>query len=264
MIGTLIAEMRNLLETNLPAFFNGGSTVSLTISSRHYDVDKDTADAVLTEPQPLDRVDIFAYDSDSPPASFTLTQPPYPGPVRVYLTTDLGDRIVLTADEVVWDTENIQQFSLQPAAHHNLAEVTGIRVLYAVIAVHTTIKAHHEISMIISDTDAAQVEAASALALGVLQLNLSYLMAAGTSLYESGDYSALASVKSMKVIAGDTVLADNPGSDTEHTITFHAEIELIAQRALAETEGAPIEQILTPGRPLDSERPVNIHIDVEV
>jgi hypothetical protein len=46
-------------------------------------------------------------------------------------------------------------------------------------------------------------------------------------------------------------------------LLVRAELELKASRALREDEGMPIERILTPGRPPDPDRPIDVHIDVE-
>jgi hypothetical protein len=51
--------------------------------------------------------------------------------------------------------------------------------------------------------------------------------------------------------------------DNTRLLLLRAELELKASRALGEDEGIPIERILTPGRPLDPARPIDVHIDVE-
>jgi hypothetical protein len=53
-----------------------------------------------------------------------------------------------------------------------------------------------------------------------------------------------------------------PSSDTR-LLTLEAEVEVKAGRALREDEGLPIKRILTPGRPLDADRPVDVEVDVE-
>jgi hypothetical protein len=257
MIGNLDEAIRALLQGALPDLLGGASPpVALSVNSGLFELDPSSADSPLTDPRPDDRTDQFPFDPAHPPASFTLTQPPYPGPRRVRLTTSLGDRIALQTGEVVWDKTDSRIFTLNLRPNHDLSGVNGVQVLYAVTAVFTTLKANHSFTVLLQSGDAARLEQSEALALGVLEMSRQSLIDASPATFEDGDYSATVRVKSFKFVQGSSPAAN------QRQFTFQAEVELKAKRALEEGEGAPIERIITPGRPIDPNRPVDIQIDV--
>jgi hypothetical protein len=261
MTGNLDGAIRTLLETALPALFGGATPpVSLSVNSVRFTVDKHSAEGTVSEARPDDRYDAFAFDPNSPPASFTLTQPPYPGPKRFWLTTNTGDRITLKDNEIVWDPEDNTVFSLTLEPYRDLSDVTGLLVLYAVVAVFTTFKAEQVVSVQLQAADASQVGQAEALASGVIQLSLSDLIAQSAATYDSGDYSVTVSAKSLKIIEGRGVAVDGA---FVREIIYHAEIELKANRALRTDEGAVITRIITEGRPVDPNRAIDVHIGVD-
>jgi hypothetical protein len=261
MTGNLDEALRTLLETALPALFGGAPPpVSLRVNSVQFTVDRNSAEGTVSEARPDDRYDSFALDPTSPPASFTLAQPPYPGPKRFWLTTASGDRITLKDSEIVWDPADSTVFSLALEPYRDLSEVTGLLVLYAVIAVFTTFKAEQVIAVQMQAADANQVEQAEALAAGVIQLSLSDLIAQSAATYDSGDYSVTVSAKGLKLIEGRSLIANG---DFVREIIYNAEIELKANRALRTDEGAVITRIITEGRPIDPNRVIDIHIGVD-
>lgn len=258
MIGNLDEAIRALLTGALPDLLGGDPpVVSLSIQDGVFLLDPSSAEAPTSEPRPDDRLDDFPFDPEAPPASFTLTQPPYPGPRRVRLTTDQGDRITLQASEVIWDPLDNREFSLQLLPIHDLEDVTGVQVLYSITAVFTTLKANQTFTVTLQSDDAPNLEQAEALALGVMELNRQALIDQAPVTYEGGDYSATVTVKGYKFTEGSS-----PASN-QRQFSFQAEVELKARRALEEGEGAPITHIRTPGRPFDPNRAVDIAIDVD-
>ncbi len=258
MTGNLDGAIKTLLQTALPDLFGGEPpAVVLTVSSALFEVDPHSAEGVVGEPRPDDRRDDFWFDPDAPPDSFTLTQPPYPGPRRVYLVTETGDRIPLRPGEVAWDEVDSRVFALDLRPTHDLSAVNGVQVLYGVTAVFGTLKADQTLSLQLESDDAGQLAQAEALAIGVIELNKQALVDQATVTYEVGDYGATVAAKSLKLLQG---AAPAPN---QRRLTYHAEIELKATRALRDDEGQPIARIRTPGRPLDPERRIDVHIDVQ-
>ena len=258
MTGNLDEAITSLLQTALPGFFSGDPPpVGLTVTRGLFEVDPNSAESVAGEPRPDDRSDSFPFDPENPPASFTLSRPPYPGPRRVRLTTDNGDRVPLKPDEVVWDAVDSRIFSLNLRPNRELAGVTGVQVLYGVVAIFTTLKADQTLTILLQTADAAQLEQAEALAIGVVELNRQSLIDQAPAAYSGGDYGAAITVKNFKLVQS------HPPADDQRQLTYLAEIELKATRALREDEGRPITHIRTPGRPLDPDRAVDVHIDVD-
>lgn len=258
MTGNLDEAIETLLESALPALFGGGAPpVSLAVVSDVFEVDPQSAESLASAPRPDDRTDNFPFDPTDPPPFFTLTQPPYPGPRRVRLTTTLGDRIALRADEVIWDETDSRIFSLALRPTHDLTDVDGVQVLYGVTAIFTTIKADQVLTLQLTSTDPTELERAEALALGVIELNRQTLIDNSPTTYQDGDYGATVTAKSLKLVEGTSPSA------TQRHLTYHAEIEVKATRALGEDEGEPIVQIRTAGRPVDPDRPIDIQIDVD-
>ncbi len=258
MIGNLDEALRTLLVSSLPALLGGNAPpVTLGIVEDIFLLDSASAEAPTSEARPDDQVDNFPFNPINPPPNFTLSKPPYPGPRRVRLTTSDGDRISLQSTEILWDAVDSQKFSLALRPIHDMSHVTGIQVLYSVTAVFTTLKANQNFLINLQSANAAQLEQAEALSLGVIELNHQDLIDGAATTYDSGGYSAAVTVKSFKLLQGIT-----PASG-QRQFTFTAEVELKARRALEAGEGAPITHIRTPGRPLDPNRPVDISIDVE-
>lgn len=258
MTGNLDQAVRTLLQTALPGLFDGTPPpVALSVASQSFQIDPNSAEATAGEPRPDDRNDDFAFNAATPAGPYTLTQPPYPGPRRVRLTTDAGDRIPLTGAEVVWDVADPRVFSLDLRATRDVSAITGVQVLYGVTAVFTKIKLHETTTLILQSADAQRLIQAEALALSVIALNREPLVEAARALYEDGDYGAGVEVKNVHLVEGTSPAAD------QRALVLKSEIELKASRALRSDEGAPIERILSPGRPVDPDRPVDVHIDVE-
>lgn len=257
MTGGLPDALETLLTTSLPGLFDG-ETVGLTVGAGLLEIDQEqSADATASEPRPDDRVDDLGFDPEDPAGPYTLTQPPYPGPRRVWLVTGAADRLSLRSEEVVWDRTDARVFSLALRPQRDVSAVTGIRVLYGVTAVYTKVKAVQTLDVRLTASDSDLLERAESLVVAVIQLNRQRLADEARAIYEDGDYGAAVELKNVGLVRGTT-----PEDDVRQLL-MRAELELKASRALGEDEGAPIERILTPGRPPDPDRPIDVHIDVE-
>lgn len=258
MIGNLDTAITTLLASSLPALLGGNTpAVSPTVSSAEFILDPQSADSAISDARPDDRLDNFAFNPAAPPASFTLTQPPYPGPRRVRLLTTQGDRINLQTSEVIWDANDDKQFSLSLRPIYDLGQVNGVQVLYSITAVFTTLKFNHTFTLQLESNDASKLAQAEALALGVLEINRQSLLDQSLLSVTDGDYSATVRVKSFKFDKGTSPTASS------RLLTFRAEVEMKARRALEAGEGTPIQHIRTPGRPLDPNRAVDVNIEID-
>jgi hypothetical protein len=257
MTGGLPEALETLLTGSLPGLFDG-EAVGLTVGGGLLEIDQEqSADATASEPRPDDRVDDLEFDPQDPAGPYTLTQPPYPGPRRVWLVTGAADRLPLRSEEVVWDRTDARVFSLALRPQRDVSAVTGIRVLYGVTAVYTKVKAVQTLDVRLTTSDSDLLERAESLVVAVIQLNRQRLADEARAIYEDGDYGAAVELKNVGLVKGTT-----PDDDVR-LLLLRAELELKASRALGEDEGAPIERILTPGRPPDPDRPIDVHIDVE-
>lgn len=258
MTGKLDESIKALLVEALSALVGGATpAVEAVVSSDLFELDPHSAEATASEPRADDRTDNLAFNPNQPAGPYTLTQPPVPGPRRVRLTTNLGDRIALTEGEVQWDAGDARRFALSLRSDRDLASINGVQVLYSVTAVYTKLKFGQTLSLELRSTDAARLEQAEALAVAVIALNRQQLIEQGRESYSGGDYGAELEVKTLQLVKGTS-----PASDIR-LLQFRAEIELKATRALGADEGKPIERIRTAGRPLDPARRVDIAIDVE-
>jgi hypothetical protein len=258
MTGGLPQALETLLTANLPGLFDGEEAVGLTVGGGLLEIDQEqSADATASEPRPDDRVDDLEFEPGDPAGPYTLTQPPYPGPRRVWLITESDARIPLRPDEVVWDRTDARSFSLVLRPQRDVSAVTGVRVLYGVSAIYTKVKAVQTLGVQLESSDTGLLERAEALVVAVIQLNRQRLADEARSSYEDGDYGAIVELKNVGLVRGTTP------EDNVRLLLLRAELELKASRALGEDEGMPIERILTPGRPPDPDRPIDVHIDVE-
>ena len=260
MLGQLDGVLSTLLTQSLPSLL-GGSTppIRLAITGDLLEVDPRSADALPGDPLPDDASDQFSFDPAQPSGPYTLTQPPYPGPRRVWLLTNGGDRIALSEGEIAWDDVDSRRFTLRPGPRRDLASVTGVQALYGVTAVFTTIGAVLALNVSLqgSDGDGAKLDQAEALALAVIMLNRQAVIDAAHTSFHDGDYTVGSTVTALKLVN-----ASAP-SPTSRLLTLRVSLEIKAARALRADEGRPIERILTPGRPHDSSRRVDVDIDLD-
>lgn len=260
MTGGLSEALEALLTGSLPGLFgdpaDGG--VGLTVESGQLEIDQEqSADAIASEPRPDDRVDEFEFDPTDPAGPYTLTQPPYPSPRRVWLVAQADVRIPLRPEEVIWDRTDARRFSLALRSQRDVSAVTGVRVLYGVTAIYTKIKALQTVEVRLEASGAGSLERAESLAVAVIQLNRQHLLEEARASYEGGEYVAIVELKNLSVLRGVRQAGD------VRLLTLQADLELRAGRALREDEGVPIERIRTSGRPPDPDRPVDVYIDVE-
>ena len=260
MTGGLSETLEALLTGSLPGLFgdDDDEEVALTVVGGLLEIDQEqSADATASEPRPDDRVDDLWFDPEDPPGPYTLSQPPYPGPRRVWLVTDSDGRLPLRPEEVVWDRTDARVFTLALRPQRDVSAFSGVRVLYGVTAVYTKVKVVQTLDVRLETTEAGLLERAESLVVAVIQLNRQRLADEARATYEDGEYGAIVELKNIGLVRGTTP------EDGTRLLLVRAELELKASRALAEDEGMPIERILTPGRPPDPGRPIDVHIDVE-
>jgi hypothetical protein len=259
MTGNLATAIATLMQTALPTLFSGDPpSVQLSIVSEGFDISPEVKESLASEPRPDDRTDTLAFDPNSPEGPYTLTQPPYTGPRRVWLVTAVGDRRALRNDEVIWDPLESRQFSLALSANRDLSNVTDLQVLYGVSAIFTQIKATQTLKLELQSATESTLDQAEALAISVIELNRQPLIEAAQALYEAGDYGAAIAVKQFNLLGGTPIASD------QRQLTLNAEFELKATRALGEDEGIPIERILSSGQTGSGDRPIDVHIGLEV
>jgi N-acyl-L-homoserine lactone synthetase len=271
MTGNLDDAITTLLTAALPHLFSGATPpVALTIQSDRFVVDPNSAEGMTSEPRADDQHDHFAFnpagivfDPNDPNydplrlPTFTLTKPPYPGPRRIRLRTAAGDRIPVREREVRWDEMDARILTLALSPTRDLTDANGVEVLYSMIAVFTTLKAHQTMTLQLQAANAAQLEQAEALVVGVVELNKQELIEHSVATYDEGDYRATVKANSLTLIEG------NSPAGNQRVLAYQIEIELKTTRALRSDEGRPIVHIRTPGRPLDPDRLVDIDIGTD-
>jgi hypothetical protein len=259
MIGNLATAIENLLTASMPTLIGEAEgQVTVAVSRPEYVVDPSSADALAGAPRPDNRRDVLPFNPDeAPEGPHLLSQPPYPGPRRVYLENSEGERITLSNDEVVWDQSNPQQFTLQLKAHRDTTGLDQMTVLYGITGIFTSIKAANSVEVELTSTNSANLLAAEALAVSIMQLNRETLRENAEASISEGDYSVSTTIKKLIISQGATL------ADDRVVITLDAESEVKASRALQEDEGVAIERIASPGTTPDPDRPVHIDPLVE-
>jgi len=254
----LDSALRALLAESLPGLFGGqGPAVKVSVVRDATALDARSAEAVAGEPRPDDRLDAFAFDSAAPEGPYVLTAHPYPGPRRVRLRSPAGDLASLADDELAWDAMDTRKLRLELRPSRDVSPFTGLEVRYAVTAVFTSVKGLRTLDLALEAADASSLPRAEALALAVIALNRERLAADASTEYVDGDYRAQGSVLALRMTqaAGD--------EEGVRHLTLIAEVAFKLGRALRDDEGAPIEFIRTPGRPLDPARAVDVAIEID-
>jgi hypothetical protein len=259
MLGHVETVLNTLLKESFPSLFGGQSpAVQLRLSRALFAVDPSSADALASAPRPDDRIDRIAFDPANPAGPYQLSQPPYPGPRRLWLATTAGDRIALQPEEVLWDSLDSRQFTLALRPNRDPSGFSMLEVLYGVTAIFTKLRLTHTLTLALSGSNPTQLNQAESLLLGWLALNRQALIDAANATHTAGDYESAIAIKTLTLSQGE----QTPTGD--RTLTLLAESELKATRALQEDEGQPIERILTNGHPLNPDRPIDIHIDLNI
>lgn len=257
MTGHLDEAIVALLRGALPELF-GGTTpaVAAHVAAGEFLLDAGSQDAQASEPRPDSRIDRLAFNAAAPAGPYMLTQPPDTSIRKVRLTTSLGDRLALAANEVAFDLAESRRFTLILRPDRDLTGVTGVEVLYGVTAVFAKLKLTQDLALTLQAADEAALDRAEAMAVAVITLNRSRLVAAGNEKLTEADYGAEIEIKTL------TLLKGSAPSATTRRVELRAEVELKATRALVEGEGAPILRIHSPGSIGGSARPVDVKIDV--
>jgi len=256
-MSSLELALRDLLAGALPGLFGGDPpAVRISAASDLLTIDRDSLEATAGAPAVDDRRDRLPFDPERPEGPYTLSQPPYPGARRVRLLSPAGDRTSLRDDEVRWDPADPRRFRLFPRPARDLAATSAVEVLYGVTAVFTRLKALRALALDLEADDARLAEA-EALALAAIALNREPLIAAARAIYAQADYGAEAEVKALRLLRAERVAAGRL------RLGLEAELELTLRRALADDEGRPIRRIVGPGRPDDTQRPVDPRVDVD-
>jgi hypothetical protein len=250
--------IRALLREAAPGLFGGDApAVAVAVAAGRWKVELPFAAGDAADPRPEDRVDRLAFDPAAPPAALQLTSHPFPGPRRVALTTEAGDRIPVRPEWVEWDAADERVFRLALPPTLETAGVTGVRVTYVVISRFVVMRAHQRLGVELETDDAARLRSAVALATGIVELNRQALVERAATSEEAGEYGAAAVARSLVLLGGHTP------RDGAHRLVYRTEVELRATRTLGEGEGAPIVRIRTPRGAPNAGRPIDIHIDVD-
>jgi hypothetical protein len=256
MMGQLDEAIETLLKQALPGLLGGATpVVSLSLATELFEIDPESADATAGEPRPDDRTDLLPFNTE-PNTIYQLSQSPYPGARRIWLRRGDSDRITLRTEEVAWDRNDTQKFSLMLRPTRDLTGVTSVQVLYGVTAVFTKIKLNQQLTITLQSNDSNRLEQAEALTVGVITLNRQTLIDNATAQYRDTDYGAAIEIKSFHLLQGD-----RPSANTRKFL-LTAQVELKATRTLRSDEGNPIERILSPGVILSGDRTIGIQIDV--
>jgi hypothetical protein len=258
---SLRTALDELLRARLPGLLAGTSPpVSLAVERAALTVEalpQSTADA---EPRSHDGFDLLPLNVTTPAGPYTLTQPPVPGPRRVWLQGDLG-RITFKDSDISWSDTDPRQFTLDLAGR-DLTGMTHVGVRYSVIAVRTNLQAVQVVRVVLSSTDAGDLESAEALVLAVLTLELNAVSDASAAEYADGDYSANVTTEAVELTG--TPSTPPAAADTdERVVEIRARLRLDVGRALHDDEGQPIERVRTPGLPVRPGHPVDVRIDVD-
>jgi hypothetical protein len=256
MIGSFATALQALLVDSLPGVFGGKTpAVSLSVANETVDIDLHSAEATAGEPRPDDQTDDLTFKPKKPGGPYQLSQTPLPDPRRVRLITKDGARVALRPEEIAWDPTDPRAFSLILRPERDLSEIATVQVLYSMVSVFTTLSAVQSLDLELKGSD--RLNDAAALAIAVIQLTRQALVDKANADYQDGAYGAAVKVKSFGLIKAAQSAPD------ACILSFASKVDIRATRTLAETEGTPIERIVTPGQSPDSKRRIDIRVDLD-
>jgi hypothetical protein len=236
----------SLLDTSLPALFTGTGAVQVSFGVDNWSFDPLSVDPVAGEPGPQDAVDLLPFDPTAPQGPYTLTRPPYPGPRRVYLRSAAGDLVAVSESELSWSS-TAPSFTFQPRPGRGLTGFNQLEILYGIVAAGSSLKLLHQGSLILGAADEAGATQALSLVIAAVALSRDTLRQQAAFNYNSGSFQTAGILKTLSFAGGTAI-----GSTA--TLNFTAEVDLAVQRLLGDTEGKPIEHIVSEGRTVGTKR----------
>lgn len=255
MTGHLDDALLALLRSALPSLLGGAAPlVAVGVVAGDSTLDAGSADVEAGQPRSDEASELLPFSPAAPAGPYLLSRPPDLSVRKLRLATAAGDRTPLHDSEVLWDALEPRRFTLALRAGRDVSAVTGVLVLHGVTAVYATLHYTQALSLAFSSADAAALERAQALAMAVLALHRSALVADGAATEAADAYQAQISVQGLHILGGDAPSA------TQRRIHLRAELTLKGVRALADGEGAPIRRLLSPGS--SGGRPVDIQVQV--
>ena len=256
MTGNLDEALVALLRSALPSLFGGASPpVAVEAAAGDFVLDATSADAEAGQPRSDAVSDTLPFDAAMPAGPYTLSRSPDDSVRKVRLTTAAGDRIALHDDEIVFDALDARRFSLALRATRDLAAANAVLVMYGATGVYAQLKYRQELSLDFDAPDAALRERAQTLAMAVLALHRTGLLADAAKSELADGYGAQIVLKMLHFAGGDT------SASGRTRLKLSAEFELKAYRTLADGEGRPIAHIRSAGR--TGARPIDIAIQME-
>ncbi len=242
--GEFIDVLAAALAAASPELF-GGSPARVTLS-----VEADTL--LLAEAAPgtsggvhresrSERLDL---DPQHPDGPYLTAVAPAPGPRLVRALA--GDAVAFSFrdDEVTWSPSEPRSFTLRPRPARSLADVTGLRVVYAVNAVSAATAGLEKVTLALAGAP-PDVYRARDLALAVLALEADDLLAHVQTARREGDYTVTQRATGLAVVSVELAAPAADALVCRLVVDLQRQVEV--ERALRDGEGTPIARILTPG-----------------
>ena len=258
MTGQLSKAITALLAGELPSLFGGATPViKASVAPDTFAIDPASLDSQASEAREDDGADNLAFNPAQAQGPYTLSKPPLPGPIRMWLITTDGDLLALAPAEIVFDPNDPRKFTLRLNPQRQIANVKTVRVAYTIVAVFAKINYSHELAVLLQNSDPAALDKGEDMALAVLALNRPRLLSAAVQTLQEGAYAARIEVKKLQFVRGDS-----PAPDSRR-IFIHAEMGIKVTRALPADQGKPITHIRTVPGVGNPKKPIDIRVDVE-